>query len=674
MTRTLCVDDTEASRYIFSRILREAGHEVIEGTTASDALRLARELKPDIVVLDVNLPDGSGPEVCAEIRRDPEISNTPVLLISATSIAMSDRLAGLSHGADGYLIEPAEAEEILATVNSLLRMSRAENEVRTLNEQLSARIRELEVLIDTVPIGIAISQDPDCHDVRVNQPLARMLGIGTDLDLDETARLRRDRRTTYRVLSGGNPVAAADLPLSRAAQAGETIQGRELEIERNDGGRSIALVNAAPLLDANGSLAGGVCSYIDITDSKFEQQRQRMLADAAILLSESLALESRLERVAEIAVQHLADWCIVDLLRDDGRLERTAVAHRSPEKREAVERLRAFPPERPRSSHIFAALETRQPQLIPLINEDVADGNPDLGHLIRELGIHSLMCVPLMARNKCLGVLSFVSASRTYGPRDLDTATELALRAAMALDNALLYHAANEANRMKDEFLATVSHELRTPLTSIVGWVGMLKHDPSSTELRDQSLMELENSANNLRRLVEDLLDVGRIASGKFRLEAQPADLAAIVRGARDAVMPSAIAKSIEVVLTAASETMVFGDPLRLHQIVVNLLNNSIKFTPRHGRIDIRLDSQSDAVTIRISDTGQGIAPQFLPRVFERFSQADRGSASGGLGIGLALVKDLVEMHGGRVYAESEGAGRGATFTVVLPLLTASAS
>lgn len=667
MTRTLCVDDTEASRYIFSRILREAGHEVFEGTTARDALRLVRELKPDIVVLDVNLPDGSGPDVCAEIRRDPEISSTPVLLVSATSIGMSDRLTGLTHGADGYLIEPAEAEEILATVNSLLRMSRAESEVRVLNDQLSARIRELEVLIDTVPIGIAISQDPECTEVRVNQPLATMLGIG--LDLDETARLRHDRRTTYRVLSGGQPIETAALPLSRAAQAGETIHGKELEIERIDGGRTVVIADAAPLLDRTGTLTGAVCSYIDITESKFEQERQQMLADVAILLSESLALESRLERVAEIAVHYLADWCIVDLLRDEGQLERTAVAHRDPEKREAAERLRSYPPVRPRSSHIFLALETGKPQLVPHIGADVSDGYPGLDRLVHELGIRSLISVPLLARNKCLGVLSFVSSSRTFGAKDLDTATELALRAAMALDNALLYQAANDANRLKDEFLATVSHELRTPLTSIVGWVEMLKHDPSSAELRAQSLVELENSSNTLRRLVEDLLDVGRIASGKFRLDAEPTDLAAIVRKARDAVMPSAIAKSIAVEMAGEPAAMVLGDPLRLHQIAVNLLNNSIKFTPRGGRIDILLQARQDDVMLRISDTGQGIAPQFLAKVFERFSQADRATASGGLGIGLALVKDLTEMHGGRVFAESEGIGRGAAFTVLLPVL-----
>jgi len=229
-----------------------------------------------------------------------------------------------------------------------------------------------------------------------------------------------------------------------------------------------------------------------------------------------------------------------------------------------------------------------------------------------------------------------------------------------------------EANRMKDEFLATLSHELRTPLTSILGWARMLSAGQLDAANTARALETIERNAKAQSQLIEDILDVSRVITGKLRLEVQPVDLAAVIEAAVNGVLPAADAKGIRLQRVLDSGTnMVSGDAARLQQIVWNLLSNAIKFTPKTGRVQIRLERINSHVEIIVTDTGQGIDPDVLPYVFERFRQADSTTTRqhSGLGLGLAIVRHLVEMHGGTVEAESVGEGQGATFTVKLPLL-----
>lgn len=228
------------------------------------------------------------------------------------------------------------------------------------------------------------------------------------------------------------------------------------------------------------------------------------------------------------------------------------------------------------------------------------------------------------------------------------------------------------ANRLKDEFLATVSHELRTPLTSILGWSRMLNAGKLDEKNAARALETIERNAKLQAQLIEDILDVSRIITGKLRLEVQSVDLAAVIESALDGVLPAAQAKNIrlqKVLDTGAS--MISGDPGRLQQIVWNLLSNAIKFTPKAGRVQIRLERINSHVEITVTDTGQGISAEVLPYIFERFRQADSTSTRqhGGLGLGLAIVRHLVEMHGGTVEAESRGIGQGATFILKFPLV-----
>lgn len=229
---------------------------------------------------------------------------------------------------------------------------------------------------------------------------------------------------------------------------------------------------------------------------------------------------------------------------------------------------------------------------------------------------------------------------------------------------------AERLGRMKDEFLATLSHELRTPLNAILGWTQLLRMGESTPAVRD-GLQVIDRNARVQVQLIEDLLDMNRIVSGKLRIEVQRVELGKVLEAALDTMRPTAEAKGVRVENVIASGAVVRGDPARLQQVFWNLLNNAIKFTPRGGKVLVALERVNSHVEVTIGDTGVGIASEFLPFVFERFRQADASStrAHGGLGLGLSIVKELVELHGGRVRAASEGAGLGASFSVHLPVM-----
>jgi PAS domain S-box-containing protein len=244
--------------------------------------------------------------------------------------------------------------------------------------------------------------------------------------------------------------------------------------------------------------------------------------------------------------------------------------------------------------------------------------------------------------------------------------------ASIALENARLYEEAQEANRVKDDFLAVLSHELRTPLNAIVGYSRMMRGNMLPPDQVARAIDVLERNARWLTQIVDDVLDVSRIVSGKIRLDVQAVDLAAIVDNAIGTVQPAADAKGVRLQsLIDPRIAPVSGDPDRLQQVVWNLVSNAVKFTPKDGRVQVRLERVNSHIEIVVSDTGVGISKEFLPHVFDRFRQADSGSTrrTSGLGLGLSIVKHLVEMHGGSVQATSAGDDQGATFTVRLPMM-----
>jgi PAS domain S-box-containing protein len=401
------------------------------------------------------------------------------------------------------------------------------------------------------------------------------------------------------------------------------------------------------------------------------ERRAAFLAEASKVLASSLDYETTLANVAPLAVPELADWCAIYLLEDDGTVRLSAVAHADPSK---AEKAREIQQRHPPPPGLLRVLETGCAEVYAYIPADAAASSArDEDELAFLRDIRSGMRVALKARGRVIGALTLFSAEsrRHYGPSDLALAEELGRRVALAVDNSRLYREAQEANRVKDEFLATLSHELCTPLAAILSWSHLLRTGRLDVEKRARAIETIERNAKAQARLIEDILDVSRVITGKLRLELRPVDLVPAIGAALDAVRPPAEAKGVE--LASAVDTavgVIRGDPDRLQQVVWNLLSNAIKFTPAGGRVEVRLARVDGEAELSVSDTGEGIRPGFLPYVFDRFRQADSTStrAHGGLGLGLSIARHLVELQGGRIEAHSRGIGRGATFTVRLPI------
>ncbi|MFL6209471.1 MAG: PAS domain S-box protein [Pyrinomonadaceae bacterium] len=351
----------------------------------------------------------------------------------------------------------------------------------------------------------------------------------------------------------------------------------------------------------------------------------------------------------------------------------------------------------PRNTDIFAPTFKGEGTVLSAdVKKDPRYGknSPYYGMPEGHLPVTSYLAVPIVSRSgEVYGGLFFGHPEEgVFNERAARIIEGLASQAAVAMDNARLFDAAQraraeaeqsaeekerlyreaqESNRLKDEFLATVSHELRTPLTAIMGWAHMLRTGELGSDSARKAIETIERNARAQSQLIDDLLDVSRIITGKLRIDVRQVDPNSFVEAAIEAVRPAAEAKGVRVQkIMDTGVTSVSGDPVRLQQVVWNLLSNAIKFTPRGGKVQVRLERVNSHIEIAVNDTGAGIAPGFLPHVFDRFRQADQRTTRqhGGMGLGLAIVRHLVELHGGTVRAESAGEGQGSTFTVLLPV------
>jgi len=410
------------------------------------------------------------------------------------------------------------------------------------------------------------------------------------------------------------------------------------------------------------------------------QHRLQLLAGAGSLLSRSLEEKTTLEAIASVIVPDIADWCRVDLLDEHGVLQRKLTFHSDPDRRREIAALVSRGQVGPHTPGSFPhVIATGQPYLS---NFDAPESSgivdPTFLAFAKATGMRATCVVPLVARGRTIGAMGAIQAEsgRHYSPEDGVLLGELAQRAALALDNVRLFaeaqaalHEAEIANRAKDDFLAMLGHELRNPLAPIVTSLGvMARRDPQASA--PQRLV-IERQVAHLSRLVDDLLDVSRIASGKIRLNLERLDLRSIVERALELVEPALEARMHRPEVTLPAEPVwVKGDPLRLAQVVSNLLTNAAKFSRVEERIavDLRLDGEDARLTV--TDEGVGIQPQLLARVFERFVQGQQAlqRAEGGLGLGLAIAQSLVVLHHGQISAESDGPGRGSRFIVTLPL------
>ena len=442
---------------------------------------------------------------------------------------------------------------------------------------------------------------------------------------------------------------------------------------------AIALRNAQVFLDEQAGRA----------EAEARARRSRLAADVSRAFASSLDYEATLDTVAGFVVPRHADWCMVHMARRDGSVRRLGVAHADDAHAALAAETRALPPITDwlaQAGPMVHALRGGQsiflPHATPAQLEAFTGGVEDR-RIFQALRPHSLLTVPLVARGRTLGSMTWLriaaaTPSGAYTADDLALAEDLGARIALGIDNARLGRRAErarveaeEANRAKDEFLAVLSHELRTPLTAMLGWLRLLRSGQLNVDKTAQALEVVERNTRAQAQLINDLLDVSRIVAGKLQLDRYPVDLAPIMEEAVELSRGDADGKRVKIELSVDEGTgTVLGDPLRLGQIVANLVTNAVKFTPGGGRVQVSL-ARSDAwAVITVADTGIGIDPPLLPRIFDRFRQADSTITRrhGGLGLGLAIVRHLAELHGGTVSAESAGPGRGAIFTVLLPI------
>jgi PAS domain S-box-containing protein len=490
-------------------------------------------------------------------------------------------------------------------------------------------------------------------------------------------------------------------------RAGQRIEHYETVRMRKDGRLIDISLTVSPIRGPKGQIIGASKIARDITEQRqarraldevLETLREqaealRTLNEIGKTISAELNLHKTVQAVTDAATELTGarfGSFFYNVLKDEGASYMLYTLAGAP-----LEAFAHFP--MPRATDLFGP--TFRGEGVVRIDDVKRDprygkNSPYYGMPEGHLPVTSYLAVPVVSRSgEVLGGLFFGHPEAgMFTERDEIIVSGLASQAAVAMDNARLYEAAKkaraeaehaaaenerlykqaeESSRLKEEFLATISHELRTPLSAILGWARMLRLGQLSAENSAKALETIERNARAQAQLVDDLLDVSRIITGKLRMDVRPAAPNSFIDAAVDAVRPAADAKGVRMQkVVDTGPISIPGDPVRLQQVVWNLLSNAIKFTPRGGRVQIRSERVNSHLEIVVSDTGQGIPPQFLPYVFDRFRQADQKTSRqhGGMGLGLAIVRHLVEMHGGTVHADSDGEGKGATFTVMLPI------
>lgn len=451
------------------------------------------------------------------------------------------------------------------------------------------------------------------------------------------------------------------------ARATGKFQGEGYRLKK-DGTLFFASVSLSALRDEQGELQGFVKVTHDITERVYARRRAEALNQDSLALSATLDEQAMLSNFVRALCVRFADVALIDFIDAQRRVSRGPVACASSEL----------------ETEILAQRAVAKPDFSQRPLSWMVDGK---AHVLRDSAFdaawesffvaRSSMIVPLAARGTVFGALVLARRSEDFDNHDVQLGEELGRRLSVAIDNAQLYESeqnarkqADLANQAKDDFLANVSHELRSPLNAILGWTRILRTGCVSQEKQQHALDVIERNALTQVQLIEDLLDVSRIVNGKLQLELGTLDLVLLARQAIDALRPASEAKRLRIATSFDSNVAaIVGDANRLQQVVVNLLSNATKFTPPEGFIHVKVTSNDARVSLSVQDSGCGIAPEFLPRLFQRFNQADTTGcrAQTGLGLGLAISQHIVELHGGCIDVESPGAGKGAAFTVTLP-------
>jgi PAS domain S-box-containing protein len=549
-------------------------------------------------------------------------------------------------------------------VTGAAAIARDVSERRRMEEALRDSEERYRGIVSHAAVGIArIGRDGRLLDV--NPGLGEMLGGGRE----------RLVGTTYLELVHADDRGRASAAMGALLAGGSDGESLDLRYRRAGAGFSWVSVTFSAIRGADDVPRSVVAVALDVTQRRRTEATLRFLAEASESLSTLVDYRSTLQKVARLAVPGFADWCAVDLLTPDGAIERLAVVHVDPTKVKLAEELqRRYPFDAQAPYGAARVLRTGRSERSGEFDEEMlvrAVPDPELRRVVTELGLRSYLCVPLRVKDRTLGVISFIAAesARRYDDADLELAEDLAHRAAIAIENARLYQELRESDRRKDEFLAVLSHELRNPLAPIRSGIDMLAME--GTHESPELIELMRQQVEHLVRLVDDLLDLSRITRDRVELKRETIELGPLLERSA-AVMRSTLDQRDQTLRLKQPSTplVIDADPVRLLQVLENLLQNASKFSDAGSDIELVAGRQGDQVSIRVRDEGIGLDSALLPRLFQPFTQASRSidRAQGGLGVGLALVRGLVERHGGTVTATSAGPGLGSEFEVRLPL------
>jgi PAS domain S-box-containing protein len=662
--RILLADDNQDLREYVARLLG-ARYEVEAVADGQSALEAARRRKPDLILTDVMMPRLDGFGLLKELRKDAALRDTPVIMLSARA-GEEARVEGVESGADDYLVKPFSARELLARVGALIETDRMRRKTSAalsrlnelglhlwqtsglaqgLDEMLGATIELLHADMGVVQLFDAKQQ------VLV---LAAQRGFGDNFREFFREVSTKDDSASGRALRTGAHVLIEDVE-------SDPLYRPYLSAARAAGYRA---VSSAPLFDRDGAPLGMLSTHFRQPHRPSDQDLRALdlYLRQAVSFIERLRMEDAVRESEERfrAVVETTPEC-VKIVSPEGHLLYMNAAGLGMVEADSDRDLLGRP---------VVDLVVPDQRAVWLARHEQISRGKRVNWEFEIVGLKGTRrwmeshAVPLGlpdGRTAQLSVTRDVTEKKRV-ERERENLLE-AERNARA--------EAQRANQLKDEFLATLSHELRTPLNAIMGWAQLMAFSTMSAAEMKEAGRAIERNARTQKQLIDDLLDMSRIISGKFRLDLEEIEPISVLEAAIETIRPSAAVKEIrlETFLDPLAGP-ISADPARLQQVVWNLLSNAVKFTPKGGKIQIRLEQVNSQIELSVSDTGQGIDPNFLPHLFQRFRQADASTTRrfGGLGIGLAIVKEIVELHGGTVSATSGGEGKGAAFTVTLPL------
>jgi signal transduction histidine kinase/DNA-binding response OmpR family regulator len=661
----LIVDDEPSNLLALEAILEPLKVNLVRATSGKEALR--HTLKDDyaVVLLDVQMPEIDGFETAELLRKRARTRDVPIIFLTAISKDHKFVSRGYDVGAVDYLFKPYEPDVLRAKVAVFVELARK-------NEIIRAQHEALRVMSQRELADVKKRSDQRYADLADSMPLL----VWTT---DPAGHLQYGNQRWEALARGsrefGSVIAPEDHPRFVEGWNAALLAGQPWEAELRFGnateGWRVHLVRVVPRRDEARQITSWVGTSTDIDARVRAERALRMLADASRRLGTTLEDPMEIEAVLRGALPILGDLAMLDV--PDGQTHKRIKLSTTPGSAHLLDdpRFDLGP-----STVAYSG----RPEIYLDVAEELTEAHSGRGienlRFLGELDVAAYMCVPLTSRERGVGTLTLARAkgSAPYEQADVALAEDLARRIAVAVDNARLHETTErrreeleQANKSKDVFLATLSHELRTPLNAIVGWTDMMRNGQLAPEELGRAIETIDRNAHALNHLVADLLDVSRIVTGSLKIDSKLVGLASVVEAAIEAARPQCTAKRVVLDVSLERVGCVKGDAGRLRQIIGNLLSNAIKFTPPGSTIVVRVTRAGDSGQVTVKDSGEGIAADFLPHVFERFRQAEDAKARG-LGLGLAIVKHLVEEHGGSVLASSDGLGKGAMFTVLLPI------